>query len=81
MNSLSPISTRLPVLFDTDNWLASDPCVPDVSLAERLGYKRPTDIRKLITRHAPTLEAMGSLRHGVAMITTGKGAKRDTQLK
>ena len=49
----------------------------DLQLAERLGYKRLTDIRKLIKRHQLSLEAIGSLRHRVAMIEAGKGAARE----
>lgn len=49
----------------------------DLQLAERLGYRRLTDIRKLIKRHQVSLEAIGSLRHRVAMIETGKGASRE----
>ncbi|GLS23878.1 hypothetical protein GCM10007874_68990 [Labrys miyagiensis] len=48
-----------------------------MELAKALGYSRPNDFRKLIKRHASALKAMGSLRHGVAMIEAGKGAKRE----
>ncbi|MDQ0510628.1 hypothetical protein [Ancylobacter amanitiformis] len=45
----------------------------DIELAEALGYKRPGDIRKLIKRHLPLLEAMGLVRHRGAPIVSGKG--------
>ncbi|WP_187272606.1 hypothetical protein [Methylobacterium sp. WL9] len=50
--------------------------VQDLKLAEALGYARATDIRKLIIRHATTLELFGSLRHRGVMIEAGKGARR-----
>lgn len=49
----------------------------DLQLAERLGYKRLADIRKLIKRHQPSLEAIGPLRHGGAMVGIGSGASRE----
>lgn len=55
------------------NAIAGEEVVQDLKLAEALGYKRPTDIRKLIKRHAPLLEGMGLLRHGGAPIISGKG--------
>lgn len=54
----------------------SEPTVQDLALANVLGYERPTTIRKLIKRHAASLEAMGSLRHRGVMIVAGKGAQR-----
>lgn len=54
----------------------SEPTIHDLDLAKALGYQRPTDIRKLVKRHQPMLEAMGSLRHGGVMIVAGKGAQR-----
>lgn len=68
MNEVIVAGTALPA--------AAEARVQDLALAERLGYRRTTDIRKLIKRHAPMLEAMGSLRQHAAMIVTGKGAKR-----
>ncbi|KFC68886.1 hypothetical protein FG93_03508 [Bosea sp. LC85] len=54
----------------------SEPTIPDLKLASALGYERLTDIRKLIKRHQPLLEAMGSLRQHGVMIVVGKGAQR-----
>lgn len=54
----------------------AEPTVRDVDLAERLGYERPANIRNLIKRHLPTLEAMGSLLQREAMIETAKTARR-----
>lgn len=56
--------------------ILGEPIVQDLALANVLGYERPTTIRKLIKRHAASLEAMGSLRHRGAMIVAGKGAQR-----
>lgn len=50
--------------------------VQDLKLAEALGFGRLTDIRKLIKRHAETLELFGTLRHRGAMIRAGNGAQR-----
>lgn len=47
--------------------------VQDLRLAEALGYARPADIRKLIKRHLPMLEALGLVRHGGVPIVSGKG--------
>lgn len=49
------------VLRDVDGWTlgfaggASEPMVRDVDLAQRLGFERPRDIRKLIERHIENL--------------------------
>lgn len=51
--------------------------IRDIQLAEALGYERPTDIRKLIRRNMPMLEAMGTLRHYGVMIEAGNGARRE----
>lgn len=51
----------------------TEPTIQDIHLAERLGYRRPADIRKLIRRHLPTLEAMGLVLHRGAPIVSGKG--------
>ena len=40
----------------------TEPTIPDLRLAEALGYERPADIRPLIKRHAQALDAMGVLR-------------------
>ncbi len=51
--------------------------VHDLRLAELLGYRRPVDIRKLIKRHLPMLEAMGGLRHGG--VNPGRAGGRPTE--
>lgn len=51
----------------------SEPTIQDLDLAKALGYERPTDIRKLVKRHLPMLEAMGLVRQRGAPIVSGKG--------
>lgn len=51
----------------------NEPTVPDLRLAEALGYERLTDIRKLIKRNLLALEAIGLVRHHGASIISGKG--------
>lgn len=65
------------ILFNPPSNVATrDKTVPDLHLAEALGYERPTNIRALIKRHLPMLEAMGSLHQREAMVEAGKGARR-----
>jgi hypothetical protein len=47
--------------------------VQDLKLAQALGFERPTNIRNLIKRHRPTLEAMGLVLQSEAPIRSGKG--------
>ncbi len=47
-----------------------------MDLAERLGYRRTTDFRKLVKRHRATIKEFGPLRQCVAMVAIGSGAKR-----
>jgi hypothetical protein len=68
--------TTAPALRAAHTLALSEPTVQDLVLAEALGYQRLTDIRKLISRHADLLVAMGSLRQRAAMIEVGKGAHR-----
>lgn len=56
--------------------MVQEATIQDLKLAEALGYSRPTDIRKLIKRHTPSLERIGSLRQRGVMIEAGKGARR-----
>ncbi|BAE52855.1 hypothetical protein [Paramagnetospirillum magneticum] len=51
--------------------------VLDTILAERLGYDRPRDIRKLVKRHREALGGMGSLLHRGAN-PGPKGGRRAT---
>ncbi|MBP2304604.1 hypothetical protein GBZ48_17795 [Azospirillum melinis] len=51
----------------------NEPTIPDLQLAEALGYERLTDIRSLIKRHLPSLEAMGLVRQATVPIISGKG--------
>lgn len=61
--------------------ITRDPTVPalaeasvhDLRLAEALGYERPANIRNLIKRHLPTLEAMGLVLRHEAPIVSGRG--------
>ncbi len=66
----------LSIINPSSNVVTRDKTVPDLQLAEALGYDRPTSIRILIKRHLAMLEAMGSLHQRDAMIETGKGARR-----
>lgn len=68
--------TIIPTLQAAHSPALSEPTIRDLDLANALGYERPTDIRKLVKRHQPLLEAMGSLRQRGAMILAGKGAQR-----
>lgn len=68
--------TTTPALQAAHTLALGEPTVRDLALAKALGYERPTNIRNLIRRHQPLLEAMGSLLHGEAMIEVGKGAHR-----
>ncbi|GLS23871.1 hypothetical protein GCM10007874_68920 [Labrys miyagiensis] len=63
-------ATTLPV--------SQDRTVPVMDVATALGYSQLRDFRKLVRRHAVSLEAMAPLRHGVAMVEIGSGAKRVT---
>ncbi len=47
--------------------------IADIQLAKALGYGRPTNIRLLIKRHLPLLEAMGLVHQREAPIVSGKG--------
>lgn len=67
---------ELSIFNPPSNVATRDKTVPDLHLAEALGYERPTNIRALIKRHLPILEAMGSLHQREAMIEVGKGARR-----
>lgn len=71
MNDITSASPE-PVLPVTE-----ETTMQDLQLAERLGYKRLADIRKLIKRHQPSLEAIGPLRHRGAMVGIGSGASRE----
>lgn len=51
--------------------------VRDLDLAQALGYGRPDSIRVLIKKKLPMLEQFGSLHRSDAVITAGKGAKRE----
>ena len=51
----------------------------DLDLAERLGYERPNDIRKLIDRHMDTLIEFG-ICATVALIHDGAGRPADAYL-
>ena len=68
-------TTALALRADTIPAL-EEPTVQDLRLAELLGYERPSNIRNLIKRHSPTLEAMGPLLHREAMVEIGSGAAR-----
>lgn len=56
--------------------ILAEPTVQDLRLAELLGYERPANIRNLIKRHLPMLEAMGPLLQREAMVEIGSGATR-----
>lgn len=62
---LATAGTALPAI--------TEPAVQDLRLAELLGYERPANIRNLIKRHLPTLEAMGLVLRRKAPIISGKG--------
>ncbi|MBN9433482.1 MAG: hypothetical protein J0I45_13705 [Bosea sp.] len=47
--------------------------IVDIQLAKVLGYGRPTNIRLLIKRHLPMLEAMGLVHQREAPTVSGKG--------
>ena len=67
-----------PLSAMTGGLLASaEATVQDLKLARELGYSRPTDIRKLIKRHASSLELFGPLRQRGAKVEVGSGARRD----
>lgn len=68
--------TTTPAVLASHTLAFNEPIFHDLALAGALGYERPTDIRKLIKRHAVMLEAMGSLRQHGALIVAGKGAQR-----
>jgi hypothetical protein len=42
-----------------------------------LGFERPRDVRKLIERNAPEIEAFGPMRHRGAKVDIGSGAQRE----
>jgi hypothetical protein len=54
-----------------------EPRVRDIDLAERLGFDRPRDIRKLIERNLPEVETFGLARRRGASIKSGKGRVSD----
>ncbi|AZO77216.1 MULTISPECIES: hypothetical protein [unclassified Bosea (in: a-proteobacteria)] len=54
----------------------SESTVQDLNLAKALGYERATNIRVLIKRNLPMLEAMGPLHQAEAMVVIGSGAQR-----
>jgi hypothetical protein len=54
-----------------------EPRARDVDIAERLGFERPRDVRKLIERNAAEIEAFGPMRHRGAMVDIGSGAQRE----
>lgn len=43
--------------------LDGEPRIKDLILAERLGFERPREIRRLIERHRIELQGFGGLRH------------------
>jgi hypothetical protein len=45
--------------------------IRDIDLGTRLGFANPIDIRKLIRRHLPALEAIGTVAT-VAMVIRGQ---------
>lgn len=65
-------TTALALRADTIPAL-EEPTVQDLRFAELLGYERPSNIRNLIKRHLPTLEAMGLVLQREAPIVSGKG--------
>ena len=56
-----------------------EPRLLDLDLAERLGYERPNDIRKLIDRHMDTLNEFG-ICATVALIHEGAGRPAEAYL-
>jgi len=65
--------TTTPAIQAAHTLALSEPTVQDLVLAEALGYRRLTDIRKLISRYADLLSAMGLVRHHGVPIVSGKG--------
>lgn len=54
-----------------------EPRIFDLTLAERLGFERPRDIRKLITRNQAKLQRFGHCATVARCIEIGQGAKRE----
>lgn len=59
--------------------MANEPRVRDVRLGEVLGFQRPRALRQLIQSNEPELLTHGSLPRVVAVITAGKGARRQVE--
>ncbi|WP_366654459.1 hypothetical protein [Fodinicurvata sp. EGI_FJ10296] len=56
--------------------LDGEPRIEDLRIAERLGFDRPRDIRKLVERHSKELESYGGICATVAQNTEPKGRGR-----
>jgi lambda repressor-like predicted transcriptional regulator len=65
-----------PLGVDTLSVIAGEPRVLDLVVAERLGFDRPRDIRKLIERSRDELTSYGEICATVAQNTDPKGRGR-----
>ncbi len=57
---------------DLNTTISAEPRIPDLKLAEALGFGRPRDIRQLIERHREALERLGGICGTVPQIR-GRG--------
>jgi hypothetical protein len=72
--------TALFSLSDLNPEFDGEPRLRDLTIADRLGYERPRDIRKLIERNKEEIESHGALaRHHGAPIISGKGREMDVE--
>ncbi len=70
-------SARNPLsLSDLDTANDDDPRILDLRIAERLGFDRPRDIRKLVERNRAELEAYGEFCATVAQNSDSQGRGR-----
>lgn len=72
MNNILNVNLPTPVEYKLTASI-SESTIQELRLADALGYERLTDIRKLIKRNLPALEAMGLVRQHGTPIINGKG--------
>ncbi|WP_296988141.1 hypothetical protein [Thalassospira sp. UBA1131] len=74
-----PTNSRTLSAADLDSTDTKDPRIQDIRIGERLGMRRPRDIRQLIDRNRAELESYGSLavRHRKPQNARGGGRPAD----